>query len=103
MTACVHKLLIFAGNIIESTVLPIRYFGEKAAESRNKFYKFGRLHHARKDVFHRATDTLDRRIQGQKRMNLSLEVLDLLECSSNQDDNTALEDERPFNVLDLEH
>jgi len=36
-------------------------------------------------------------------MSLLLAVSDLLECSSNKDDNTALEDERPFNVLDLEH
>jgi len=46
---------------------------------------------------------LDRRIQRKKRMSLPLEVLDLLECSSNQDNNTVLKDERPFNVLDLEH
>jgi len=87
MTASVNKLLIFAGDIIENTVLPIRYFGEEGAESRNKFYESDCLHHARRDVFHRATDTsdpiissvnLDRRIQRQKRMNLSLEVLDLL-------------------------
>jgi len=36
-------------------------------------------------------------------MSLPLEVLDLLECLSNQDYNTVLEDERPFNVLNLEY
>jgi len=36
-------------------------------------------------------------------MSPSLEVLDLLQYSSNQDYNTALEDERPFNILDLEY
>jgi len=63
-------------------------------------------------VFHRATDTSDpiissvnwdRRIQRLKKMSLPLEVLDLLECLSNQDYNTVLEDERPFNVLNLEY
>jgi len=109
MTASVHKFLIHTGDIIENTVLPIGYFGEEVAESLSKFYRSG---HARKDLFYRATDTsdpiissvnLDRRIQRQKRMSLSLQVLDLLECSSNQDDNTVLEDEKSFKALDLEY
>jgi len=56
MTASIHKLLIHAGDIIENSVHPIRYFGKEGAESRNKFYK---CDHARKDVFHRATDSSD--------------------------------------------
>lgn len=67
MTATVHKVLIHSTDIIANSVLPIGYFGEDAAESRHKIYKYDRLHHARKnsrinnitDVFNRAIDTSD--------------------------------------------
>jgi len=62
MTATVHKILVHSKQLLENTVLPAGYFGEEAAEARNKIYNSDRLHHARKhnricvftDVFHRA-------------------------------------------------
>lgn len=100
MTATVHKILVHSSDILENTVLPVGYFGEEGAESRNKFYKSDRLHHARKcsraknfeDVFQRAMDTsdpiisslnLEKRIKKQRRQCLPTEVLELLSSASN--------------------
>jgi len=38
MTATVHKILVHSKDIFEQTVLPVGYFGEEAAESRNKIW-----------------------------------------------------------------
>ena len=82
---------------MQNTALPVGYFGEDAAESRNKIYKSDRLHHARKtsridnlfDVFHRALDTsdplisslrLNTRVHQRKRLTLPPEVKELLYC-----------------------
>lgn len=67
MPASIHKVLVHGKQIIENCLLPVGYFGEDAAESRNKLYKQDRLHHARKtsrisnleDVFCRGLDTSD--------------------------------------------
>jgi len=95
MTATVHKILVHSADIIQNTVLPVGYFGEEGAESRNKIYKSDRLHHARKcsrklnftDVFQRAMDTSDPIISSinlnrrlQKKLNLPSEVIQLLSC-----------------------
>lgn len=95
MTATVHKVLIHGKEIIERTILPIGCFGEEAAESRNKHYKYDRLNHARKtsrktnllDVFNRALDMSDplvssisvkKRVEQKSRMQLPREVVDML-------------------------
>ena len=69
MTPTVHKVILHSKQIMQNAALPIGYFGEDAAESRNKIYKSDRLHHALCtktsrigdlfDVFHRALDTSD--------------------------------------------
>jgi len=106
MTATVHKILVHSKEILEQTVLPVGYFGEEAAESRNKVYKSDRLHHARKhnricsfaDVFHRAMDTSDpiissinlrRRVRKRKRLSLLPEVIQLLACEFEPDNDSA--------------
>jgi len=40
MTATVHKILVYSKESFENTVHPVGYFGEEAAESINKIYKF---------------------------------------------------------------
>lgn len=60
MPSTVHKILIHGREIIESAALPIGSLSEEAQESRNKDYKYYRLHNTRKfsrlvtneDVFH---------------------------------------------------
>jgi len=100
MTPTVHKVLVHSRQIMENMVLPVAFFGEDEAESRNKFYKSDRLHHSRKssrlnnisDVFHRAIDTsdplvssigLESRVKRHKKEPLPSEVLQLLECPQN--------------------
>lgn len=97
MTPTVHKVIVHSKQIMQNTALPVGYFGEDAAESRNKIYKSDRLHHARKtsridnlfDVFHRALDTsdplisslrLNTRVHQRKRLTLPPEVKELLYC-----------------------
>lgn len=48
MPATIHKILIHSKDVI--TVLPLSpgTFSEEVAESNNKYYRFNRLHHARK-------------------------------------------------------
>jgi len=94
-TATVHKILVHSANIIQNTLLPVGYFGEEGAESRNKIYNSDRLHHARKCcrlsnftyVFQRTTDTSDPIISSvslnrrlQKKLNHRSEVIHLLSC-----------------------
>lgn len=95
MTPTVHKIIAHSSDIIESTVLPVGYFGEERAKARNKVYKTDRLYHTRKsnrinnftDVFHRAMDSsvpiissvnLERSIRRQKKKQLPAEVLEML-------------------------
>ena len=67
MPATIHKVLIHAKQILENSVLPAGYFGEKAFEARNKFYKRDKEFHVRKnsrinnleDIFNRAMNTSD--------------------------------------------
>ena len=97
MTPTVHKVIVHSKQIMQNTALPVGYFGEDTAESRNKIYKSDRLHHARKtsridnlfDVFHRALDTsdplisslrLNTRVHQRKRLTLPPEVKELLYC-----------------------
>lgn len=85
----------YSRQILNNTVLPAGYFGEDAAESRNKLYKQDREFHARKstrinnlqDVFNRAIDTSDpvissirlkNRLETRRRLNLPAEVINLL-------------------------
>jgi len=94
MTATVHKIIVHSRQIMEITVLPVGCFGEEASESRNKVYKYDRLHHSRKhcrlhsfaDVFNLAMDTSDpiilslslsRRIKNHKSLSLPIEVKQL--------------------------
>jgi len=72
MTATVHKILVQSKDILEQTVLPVGYFGEVAAESRNKIY--------------RAMDTSDpiispinlkRRVRKHKRLSLPPEIIQM--------------------------
>lgn len=107
MTPTLHKVLIHSKQIMENTALPVGYFGEDAAEARNKIYKSDRLHHARRtsridnicDVFSRALDTSDplvsslrlsTRAHQRKRLVLPPEVRELLCC---EDIAETLEDE----------
>uniref|UniRef100_A0A0K8VDY7 Uncharacterized protein n=1 Tax=Bactrocera latifrons TaxID=174628 RepID=A0A0K8VDY7_BACLA len=123
MTFTVHKVIVHSKQIMQNTPLPVCYFGEDAAESRNKIYKSDRLHHAHKtiridnlfDVFHRALDTsnplisslrLNTRVRQRKRLTLPLEVKELLYCEDigeicaienleNMDDDEGDEDDYP--------
>uniref|UniRef100_A0A0K8W2Q9 Uncharacterized protein n=2 Tax=Bactrocera latifrons TaxID=174628 RepID=A0A0K8W2Q9_BACLA len=123
MTPTVHKVIVHSKQIMQNTPLPVGYFGEDAAESRNKIYKSDRLHHAHKtiridnlfDVFHRALDTsnplisslrLNTRVRQRKRLTLPLEVKELLYCEDigeicaienleNMDDDEGDEDDYP--------
>lgn len=60
MPPTVHKIFIYDKEIIESAAFSIDLFSKEAQESRNKNYKYHRLHHIRKffrlatneDVFH---------------------------------------------------
>lgn len=60
MPSTVHKILIYGKEIIESAALSIGSLSKEAQESRNKDYKYYRLHHTKKssrlttneDVFH---------------------------------------------------
>jgi len=59
MPSTVHKILIHGKEIIESAALPIGSLSEEAKESRNKDYKYYRLHTRKfsrlatnEDVFH---------------------------------------------------
>jgi len=82
-----------------SEVLPV---GEEAFKSRNKVYKYDRLHHSRNnsrlhslaDVFDRAMDTSDsiisslnlsRRIKKHKNLSLPIGVKQLLSCEYEND------------------
>lgn len=110
MPATVHKVLIHGKQILDNCLLPLGYLGEDAAESRNKFYKQDRLHHARKidrisnlkDVFCRALDTSDPIISNisvhirkskLKTKKLPAEVIELLKPFETVD----------FEVLNLEN
>ena len=114
MTPTVHKVLVHSKQIMENISLPAGYYGEDAAEARNKIYKSDRLSHARttsrvdnfSDVFNRALDTSDplisslginTRIQQRKRLNLPPEVIQLLKCEVSQShtlyDDTSKSDE----------
>lgn len=67
MPSTVHKILIHGAEIIEAAVLPIGLLSEEAQESRNKDYKYYRLHFTRKcsrtatneDVFHKLLESSD--------------------------------------------
>ena len=58
------------------SILPVGFFGEDAAESRNKYYKQDRLHHSRKssrmatmrDMFERGLDTSDPILSSTRQM-----------------------------------
>jgi len=112
MTDTVHKHLVRSAGIIQNTVLPVGYFGEEGADSRNNIYKSDRLHHARKcsrksnftDVFQKAMDTSDPIISSvslnrrlQKKLNLPSEVIQLLSCELKSTGN--LEDDDVENNL----
>lgn len=95
MTTTMHKILIHGQKIIESSALPVGVLSEQAGESRNKFWRYDREHHSRKDdrkhtmvdLFHRALESSDpvisntrlSRLQNSiKRMPLPGAVIEML-------------------------
>ena len=78
MPSSLHKVLIHGENIIRyNAVLPLGQLSEEAQESRNKDYKFYRLHHARKcsrsatneDVFNTLLFTSDPYISSLRKVS----------------------------------
>lgn len=67
LPSSVHKVLMHGKEIIEYAALPVGTLSEEAQESRNKDYKYYRIHHSRKfsristnnDVFHMMMMTSD--------------------------------------------
>lgn len=106
MTTTMHKILIHGQNIIESSALPVGLLSEQAGESRNKFWRYDREHHSRKDnrqhtikdLFQRALESSDpvvsstrltRRQKSLKKISLPPPVIEMLkpfEFNDNDDD-----------------
>lgn len=98
----IHKFWFHAADAIESVDLPIAYFTEQAAESKNKFTRRHREERARKDtaehnlmdVFNRAMDEssivmstiIKKQIHKRKPRELPVEVLELLLPFDPEDD-----------------
>jgi len=87
MTATVHKILVRSKQLLESTVLPAGYFGEKAAEARNKTYmsedfimQGSTTDFVDSQMCFNSSLHLNRCIQKHKRFSLPHEVIALLSC-----------------------
>lgn len=113
MTTTLHKILIHGEKIIQHSALPIGLLSEQAGESRNKFWRYDREHHSRKDsrmhtiqdLFHRALESSDpvvsnirlkQRQSNLKRLPLPAAVRDMLktyEEISATDDNSPVDEE----------
>lgn len=95
MNPTLHQILIHGEAIVRNSVLPLGMLSEQAAESKNKYYRQDRLHHARKtsrtanmkDMFYRSIDfsdpiistqTLSRAQISVNRLPLEKEAIDLL-------------------------
>lgn len=103
-----NKILIHGTDIINAAPLPLAVLSEEGAESKNKSYKFDRIHHARKisrkanneDMFNRSLEASDpfysSKCLNQKlksRKGLPKDVLYLLDISDEELNGMAIESE----------
>lgn len=82
MSASCHKILIHGADIVRNSLLPIGTLSEQPAESKNKHYRWDRLHHTRKssrlatmtDLMYRSIDFSDPKMSTESLRHVQMNV-----------------------------